>query len=115
MNRPLLYPAVWFDSPKVLDCSIVINNIPGAASPPLEVIASAETLIYAVHTIESTNEFIGIYMGAAGQEVLRCIVGGSTPTVIDASFAKGSRISVRSMGTTAITSGSVCCQFMGVV
>jgi hypothetical protein len=108
--RPLFHPFAWFDSPKVLDCTV--TPIPGSGSSPLEVIASLPVQVHAIHTTDSTGAYIGVYSGAAGQEVLRAIVGGGQE-LIEAGIAKGERVSLRSMDTANITAGSICCQFMG--
>lgn len=70
-----LFPRAFFDAPQVLSASV--TPIPGSGDPPLQVVANLGIhSTYAVDYIDSTGDYIGIYVGAPGQEILKCIVGG---------------------------------------
>lgn len=106
-------PLQWFDSPQVLDCTV--TAIPGIASAPLQVVATIRSEIHSVLTINSTDEYIGIYIGAAGFEQLAAIVGGSMPNLTQVYIPTGSRVSLKNMSANSVTRGSICCQFLGAV
>lgn len=107
-----LFPVFFIDPPKILDSSV--TNIPGSGSLPLQVVAnSGLKSAYEVQYIDTTGDYIGLYTGLVGSEVLRCIIGGglvsSTPVVI----AINSRVSLRSMTASPITTGKLTLTFLG--
>jgi hypothetical protein len=107
-----IYPIAFFDSPQVLDASI--TNIPANTSNPLQVVANLGTRAsYAIDYIDGTGDFIGVYQGPVGQEVLKCIIGGGTTSRAWCVITSGSRVSLRSMTSTAITNGQLMCVFLG--
>lgn len=98
------------DTP-LLDASS--TNIPGSAASPLQVVASLAATVKKIQVLDTTGFFFGVYTGAAASEVLKFIVGPGSDQTIDASIASGTRISLRSMTTTAISSGNVAINFIG--
>ena len=101
----------YFDAPLINDCTV--TAIPGAASSPLQVVASLPNPAEAIQFIDSTGKYIGVYMGGVGQEVLAGVIGGSATQVsLMKTIPKGSRVSLRSVGTSPITTGSLFCSFL---
>lgn len=100
------FPIAFFDSPEIVNASV--TPIPGAASPPLQVIANSGTRsAIAVDFIDTTGEFIGVYLGASGQEKLLCVVGNGQSGRSWGVFAAHSRVSLRSMTSSPITNGTL--------
>lgn len=98
------------DTTPLLDVSA--SNIPASASLPLEVVASLAADVYAVQSVEDIGEFIGLYSGPASSEVLECILplgGGEVRVNIPA----GTRVSLRHMKNTAITTDFIALNFLG--
>lgn len=88
------------------------TNIPGSASNPVEIVSSTAAVVQKVLTVEDIGEFIGLYTGAAAAEVLKCVLplgGGEVQVDIPA----GTRISLRSMTTSAISTGKIAINFIG--
>jgi hypothetical protein len=110
MAFPHLISGDFFDSPEVLDCSA--NPIPANSGSPKSVVACTNCFIYAIRVLDSTNRYIGVYYGTPGQEILAAIVGGGGSSLIETYIPPGSRISLRSMDSTPVNSGSICCQFL---
>ena len=105
------YVADFFDSPEILECGT--TSIPGSGSPTLQVVASLykrSTEVQVKDGIQSA--FIGLYEGAVGSEVLKCIVGGPGQPVHPVVIQAGSRVSIRNMAAAAITSGSFSLLFI---
>lgn len=100
----------WFDSPKVLDCSV--TPIPASSASTLEVVASLDRDTTEIHAIFSISNFVGLYVGPSGHEVLVCIIGGNSPFNICTVIQAGSRISLRNMTNQTISLGSFCAQFI---
>jgi len=107
-----LFPIFFIDPPKILDSSV--TNIPGSGSPPLQVVAnSGFKAAYAIEYIDTTGEFIGLYTGLAGSEVLRAIVGNGLVNTTAVVIAANSRVSLRSMNAANITFGKLTITFLG--
>lgn len=107
-----LFPICFLDAPQVLNASV--TPIPGSGSSPLQVIAdSGVRAAHAIDYLDSTGDYIGVYTGLAGHEVLRCIVGGGTTSRAYVVIAANSRVSLRSLTSTAITNGNLTMTFMG--
>ena len=98
------------DSTPLLDVSS--TNIPASASLPVEVVASLAADTHKIQSVEDIGEFIGLYTGAASSEVLKCILplGGGE---IEVEIPAGTRISLRHMKNTAITSDFIALNFIG--
>lgn len=92
------------DSTPLLDVSA--TNIPASSSLPVQVIASTAAAIGKIVSVEDIGEFIGVYVGPASSEVLLCVLplGGGE---IQAQIGLGTRVSLRHMKNTAITSGFI--------
>lgn len=107
-----IYPIYFIDSPQVLDT--FVTNIPGAGSSPLQVVADSGLLAaYGIQYIDTTGDYIGVYVGSAGNEVLRCIIGGGIVNATPVVIGHNSRVSVRSMQSAAITTGKLTISFLG--
>ena len=81
------------------------NNIPASSDDPLEIISATTADVKKIQTIEDVGEFIGLYSGAATSEVLIAILpiaGG----VVEINIPSGTRLSIKSMNASAITSTS---------
>lgn len=107
-----LFPIYFMDPPHILDATV--TPIPGAASLPLEVVAdSGKKAAHAIDYKDSTGDFIGVYTGLSGQEILRTIIGNGLVSSENVVIAAGSRVSLRSMSAASITNGKLTINFMG--
>ena len=108
-----IYPIAFMDAPQILVANV--TNIPGSGSAPLQIIANLGLkAAYALDYIDTTGDFIGVYIGAPGFETLLCIIGNGETDRAWAVAHANSRISLRSMTSTPITNGSLSITFMGV-
>lgn len=108
-----IYPIAFMDAPQILAANV--TNIPGAGSLPLQVVANLGfKAAYALDYIDTTGDFIGVYLGPAGQETLLCIIGNGETNRAWAVAHANVRVSLRSMTSTPITNGSLTITFMGV-
>lgn len=108
-----LFPIAFMDAPQVLNASV--TPIPGSGNSPLQVVADLGfKAAYAIDYIDSTGDYIGVYVGPVGFEVLRSIIGGGAITRAYIVLAAHSRISLRSITSTAITNGHLSINFMGM-
>lgn len=102
----------FFDPPIVLDTSV--TPIPDITSPPLQVIADSGVYItVAINFSDSTNQFIAVYEGEVGKEVLRAVIGNG---VIGQSWCRilpHTRISLGSLTSASITSGRITANLSG--
>lgn len=92
--------------------SVALTNIPASASNPVEIVASLAANVKKVVSVEDIGEYIGLYTGLAAAEVLACVLplgGGEVEVEIPA----GTRISLRHMKNTAITSDYIAINFLG--
>lgn len=98
------------DSTPLLDTSS--SNIPASASSPLQIVASTAAAVNRLVSVEDIGEFIGVYTGAPASEVLLCVLplGGGE---IQANIPAGTRVSLRNMKNSAITSGFIAINFVG--
>lgn len=98
------------DTTPLLDVSV--TNIPASAGSPVEIVASTASEIKKIITVEDIGEFIGLYTGGVGVEVLKCILplGGGE---VELQISAGTRISLRHMKNSAITSGFIAVNFLG--
>jgi hypothetical protein len=110
-TRPFLKPVAFMDVP-VFDC-VGAQPIPISTDLPFEVVASLAKTCQVIDYIDATAQYIGVYTGIAGHEVLVAIIGGGMSKPIDCLIGQGTRVSVRSMGA-AIAVGSFCIHFMGL-
>ena len=105
-----MLPYAFMDSPKVLDCTV--TSIPGSGSPPLQVVAS---LIFPAAKLEINDglgAYCGLYVGGVGVEELYLIIAGGDRYEKDVEIPHGARISLRSMSTSAISTGTLCLTFL---
>lgn len=108
-----VFPVAFLDPPQVLTANV--TSIPGSGSLPLQVIANLGTrAAYAVDYIDTTGDYIGVYLGPSGSETLRCIIGGGATSRSWVVLAAGSRISLRSMSATPVTNGAIMMTMMGM-
>lgn len=101
------------DAPRVLNATI--TPIPGSGNPPLQVVAnSGHKAAHAIDYIDSTADYIGVYVGPAGQEKLVTIIGGGAITRAFVVIPALSRVSLRSITSSSITNGYLSLVFMGM-
>lgn len=101
------------DAPSVLKTNV--TPIPSMANPPLQVIAnSGLRAAHAIDYLDATGNYIGVYIGTSGNEVLRCIIGGGVVTRAFVVIPANSRVSLRSMTATPITNGNLTMTLMGM-
>jgi|SRR5580698_1777602 hypothetical protein len=97
---PIAYP----DPPYIIDTSV--TPIPGNASLPLQIIADTGLNTgVGVSFNDQTGNFIGVYVGNIGQEVLIAIIGNGTSGLGWGTIPANSRISIKSMTSNPITLG----------
>ena len=114
MSYAALFPIAFMDAPRVLNCTV--TPIPGSGSSTLQVVANIGLkAVHAIDFIDSTGDYIGVYIGPIGQETLLTIIGGGSASyrsycVIHA----GARVSLRSLTATPITGGYISLVFMGI-
>lgn len=107
-----LFPIYYIDAPEILDTSV--TNIPGSGASPLQVVAnSGLKAAYGLQYVDTTGDFIGVYVGTSGNETLRCIIGGGLVSSVPVVIPANSRVSVRSMTVSAITNGRLTLTFLG--
>ena len=99
------------DAGALLDTSS--TNIPASSGNPVEIIASTAAAISRVYPIDDIGEYIGLYTGAALSETLACVLPLGGGAVIDLAIPSGTRLSLRAMENTAITSGKLALNFIG--
>lgn len=100
------FPVAFFDAPQILDTSV--TPIPGVNSAPLQIVAdSGNRSAVAFDYIDTTGDFIGVYVGVLGQEGLLCVIGNGQTNRAWAVFPAHSRVSLKSMTTTPITNGKL--------
>lgn len=107
-----LFPIYFIDPPSVLQA--YVTNIPGSGGSPLQVVAdSGLRAAFAIGYIDTTGDWIGIYLGASGSETLLTIVGGGQVSYVPAVVPHNSRVSLRSMTAAPITNGNLTLTFLG--
>jgi len=107
-----LFPIYFIDAPQVLNTTV--TPIPGSGSSTLQVVAnSGHKAAHAIDYIDSTGDYIGVYVGPSGQEKLVTIIGGGATTRAYVVIPALSRVSFRSITASAITNGYISCTFMG--
>lgn len=112
MVAPNLFPIFFVDPPHILDA--YVTPIPGVGDPPLQVVAdSGPKAAYAIQYIDTTGQYIGVFTGSVGNEVLRTIIGGGLVSDTNVVIAANSRVSLRSMNAAPITNGKLTITFMG--
>jgi hypothetical protein len=99
----------FMDTP-LLDTSS--TNIPASASNPVEVVASTAAVISKIQSFDDIGSWIGVYTGAAMSEVLVGILGLGGGE-IEVNIAQSTRISLRNMENSAISSGKIAINFIG--
>jgi len=85
--------------------SVAGATIPKSSSLPLEIVASLAARCVEIEITEDVGEYIGLYTGAAGAEVLKTILpiaGGNRKLVLPA----GTRISIGHMKDTDIATAT---------
>lgn len=107
-----LFPIYFIDSPEILN--MTVTPIPGSGALPIQVIASSGVRVaYGVSFFDTSGDFIGVYTGDVGSEVLRCIIGGGITSKEPVVIPTYSRVSLRSMTATPITNGLLTLCFLG--
>jgi hypothetical protein len=94
-----------FDTPVMVASSG--NFLPGSAETLKQVVASTAAPTKAIYFANTIAAFIGVYTGASGSEVLRFVIPPSVASdLIYQQIPAGTRLSIRSMATASVTSGS---------
>lgn len=107
----LSYVVFFMDAPISLSCAV--TPIPGSGSPPLQVVARAAGDGYWMIVRDGIQtEYIEVLTGPAGFEERIAVIGGPGPSEIPARVMAYQRVSVRSLGASAIVAGSLCISFM---
>lgn len=107
-----LFPIYYIDPPQILNT--FVTNIPGSGSLPLQVVLnSGSRAAYGIDYIDTTGDYIGVYVGVSGSEVLMCIVGGGLSRDVAVVIPAKSRVSLRSITSVAITTGYLTLTFLG--
>lgn len=107
-----VFPIAFLDPPQILSANV--TNIPGAASSPLQVVANIGfKSAYAIYYTDTTGDFIGVYTGSVGHEILSCIVGGGLTSTAYVVIPANARVSLRSITSSAITNGQLVMTFLG--
>jgi hypothetical protein len=113
MSTHNLFPIAFLDAPQVLNTTV--TPIPGSGSPTLQVVADIGfKSAYAIDYVDSTGDYIGVYLGPSGSEVLHSIIGGGVVSRAYVVIAAHSRVSFRSLTAKPITDGYLSCVFMGM-
>lgn len=88
------------------------TNIPASSGNPVEVIGSLAADAKKIVISENIGEFIGLYTGAALSETLKAVlpIGGGE---IELNITSGTRISLRAMENTAISTGFIALNVLG--
>lgn len=106
-------PVCFIDAPAILNASV--TPIPGAAGSPLQVVAdTGARSAGAIDFMDTTGDFIGVYIGSVGIETLLCIIGCGLKSRSTAAIPPHSRISLRSMTISPITNGQLTCAFLAI-
>ncbi len=112
MSSGNFFPIFFIDPPEVLNT--YVTNIPGSGSSPLQVVAnSGFKAAYYISFTDSTGDPIGVYTGLSGSEILRTIIGNGVTAITPVVIAANSRVSLRSMTASAITTGYITITFLG--
>lgn len=108
--KPGLDVVDQIDTTPLLDTSS--TNITASSGNPVEIVASLAADVKKILVVEDTGSFIGIYTGAALSETLKAVLplGGGE---VELQIASGTRISLRAMENTAISSGKIAINFLG--
>lgn len=105
------FPLAFMDN-KILEMGV--TPIPASPTLPLQVIAdSGFKSAVRVDFIDTSGDFIGVYLGAPGVETLLCIIGGG----VGCGWAYGvfpahSRVSLQSMTNNSISAGALTMTLM---
>lgn len=99
-----------FQTSALIDASV--DNIPGNASDPLELIASTSAITAKIQIIEDIGEYMALYTGAATSEVLLCALplGGGE---VEVSVPAATRISIGALKAPDITSANLIINLLG--
>lgn len=107
-----LYPIYFVDPPFIIDMNV--TSIPGSGSAPIQVVAdSGSRAAYAVNYIDTSGDYVGLFTGAVGVEVLKTIIGGGLVSSTSIVIPSNSRVSLRSMTASPITNGKLTITFLG--
>ena len=104
-------PIAFIDSPEILNCNV--TPIPANSGSPLQVIADTGARSSGgIEYIDTTGDFMGVFIGVSGLEVLLCIIGNGLAHKVTCFIPPHSRVSLRSMTATAITNGELTMSIM---
>lgn len=107
-----IYPIAFMDAPQLLITTV--TPIPGSGSLPLQVVADLGfKAAYAIDYMDTTGDFIGVFVGPSGSETMVGIIGNGQTERVWTVLPAHSRVSLRSLTTTSITNGNLSLTFMG--
>lgn len=89
------------------------TTINGSGGSIVQVVASLAANVGMVHLMDTGGRYLGLYTGAPGFEVLKMIINPGSDSVVDVTIPTGTRISLRSMETSAPSSGFIAINFLG--
>lgn len=99
-----------FDEPSLFDCAN--TPIPRSSDPSLTVIhAAPESAVYVLHITDVIGQFIGLYGGKSGFEVLKCVIAGGGVYTKAIKVYKNERLSLRSLEDLNIATGKLFIEF----
>lgn len=90
-----------------------VTNVPASGGSPQTLVASLAATVKAIQIFDTTGGFIGVYTGAAASEVLKFVFGPGSDQTVDVSIASGTRISIRNLQNSAISTGMIAMNFLG--
>lgn len=99
------------DTTPVLDTTV--TTIPKSSGAYLTIVASTAAGISKLYPIDDIGEYMGLYVGGAGSEVLLCILPLGGGEVMDVIIPIASRISIRAMKDADIVIGNISINFIG--
>lgn len=82
------------------------TTINGSAGATVEIDASCP-VIKKIQALDTTGYYLVLYTGASGSEVMKCIFGPGADYTIPVDIPAGTRLSIRNLDTTSITSGKI--------
>jgi hypothetical protein len=88
------------------------TNIPASSADPLELVATLAADVKKIISVEDIGSYMGLYTGAALSETLKCVLplGGGE---VEVQIPSGTRVSIRALENTAISSGKIAINFLG--
>ena len=91
-----------------------VNNLPGNASAPLELIAALPWVVKKISVWDTAGVPCELMIGAASSEVRTFVIGPGVAGEFNVPFGSGTRVSIRRLDSaSALTGGDLCINFLG--